>query len=365
MREQTPIESLSASAWRVPNEGGPESDGTLTWADTEFVVVELEAAGERGMGYSYTAAAPARALIEGKLAEVVCGEDVFDIPRLWRRMNEVVRNVGRPGLGMMSIAAVDVALWDLKARLLGVPLATLWGRARSSVPAYASGGFVNMDDRQLASQLEHWRGSGFEAIKIKIGNGVEDDARRVARARDVIGGGVRLMVDANGAYDVRTALALIERLRPYDVSWLEEPVSSDDLPGLAWLRDRAPVGMAIAAGEYGWDVHYFRHMLEAGAVDVLQADATRCGYTGFLEVSALGTAFFTPLSAHCAPALHAPICQAAPMLRHMEYFHDHVRIESMLFQGTPEARAGSLESDPGAAGHGLALDRGAAEPYRL
>ena len=113
-------------------------------------------------------------------------------------------------------------------------------------------------------------------------------------------------------------------------------MSSDDLDGLRLLRDRAPAGMEIAAGEYGYDPFYFRRMLEAGAVDVLQADATRCGgITGFLKAAAIADASHMPLSAHTAPALHLHVCCAAPRLRHLEWFHDHVRIEQVLFDGAP------------------------------
>jgi L-alanine-DL-glutamate epimerase-like enolase superfamily enzyme len=122
------------------------------------------------------------------------------------------------------------------------------------------------------------------------------------------------------------------------------------------MRDRAPAGMDIAGGEYGYEPFYFRRMLEAGAVDVLQADATRCGgYTGFLRAAALADAFGIPLSSHCAPALHLPVCCAAPRLRHMEWFHDHVRIERAVFDGAPVPRDGAIEPDLERAGHGLAF----------
>lgn len=359
------IDEVTASAFRVPTENGAEEDGTLRWQATELVTVEAQAQGQRGFGYSYTAGAPARELVQGKLASCLLGENALSLPQHWRRMNDVMRNIGRPGLGMMAISAVDQALWDLKAKLLDLPLVELWGEARPFSLAYASGGFVNQNDKELEEQLNQWLDAGFTYVKIKIGTDVEEDAHRVALAREVIGDSVQLMVDANGAYDPRTALALIKKIQPFDVCWLEEPVSSDDLNGLRWLRDRAPAGMAIAAGEYGWDLHYFRQMLSTGAVDVLQADATRCGYTGFYQLASLCAAFSIPLSAHCAPAVHAPLCCSIPAFRHLEYFHDHVRIESMIFDHHSDLKEGTISPTRNIPGHGVSLNREAAEPYRL
>ncbi|HET8882023.1 MAG TPA: enolase C-terminal domain-like protein [Solimonas sp.] len=350
------IETLRVHACRIATDG-EECDGTLCWTATELVIVELGAGDVTGFGYSYTQAAPAAALIDDKLADIVRGADAFDLPALWQRMSAALRNLGRPGLASMALAAVDIALWDLKARLLGVPLAQLFGCARASVPVYGSGGFTNDDDARLAAQLGGWVRDGIRAVKMKIGRNPDDDPRRVRLARETVGADVALMVDANGALDRVTALALAHELARFDVCWFEEPVSSDDVDGLRWLAERAPPGMAIAAGEYGWDARYFHRLLQSGAVGVLQADATRCGYTGFLQVATLCDSLQVPLSAHCAPAIHVPVCAAATRLRHLEYFHDHTRIESRLFDGIPALRDGALAPDLSRPGHGLALRR--------
>ena len=358
------IEELTVEAYRIPTDL-PEADGTLAWDATEVVMVWVHAGGKIGVGYSYTAALAAGLLIKSQLEPCLAGVNAFDLPLLWQRMNNCLRNTGRPGLGMMAIAAVDQALWDLKAKLLGVPLVSLWGQVRQSVPVYASGGFTSYSSRQLREQLEGWLEQGFTAVKIKLGTGLEEDLDRVKMARTTLGTGVALMVDTNGAYHPRTAMELIDRLREYDVCWLEEPVSSDDLAGLSWLRDRAPAGMAIAAGEYGWDAHYFQRMLAANAVDTLQADATRCGYTGFIQAAHLGEAHHIPLSAHCAPRVHAPLCTSLPGLRHLEYFHDHVRIERLLFEENLPLHGGELWPERNLPGHGLTMNRKAASAYRI
>jgi L-alanine-DL-glutamate epimerase-like enolase superfamily enzyme len=358
------VQAIDVACYRIPTDA-PEGDGTLRWSETELVVVHVEAGGMVGMGYSYTAALPAARLILDKLSPAVVGRCVYDIPALWGEMNDRLRNIGRPGLGLMAIAAVDQALWDLKARLLDLPLSALWGRARASIPIYGSGGFVTYSAVRLQRQLEGWLEQGLTSVKIKVGDDLDQAEQRVVLAREVIGPQIHLMVDANGACRAREALALAERLGEHRVCWFEEPVSSDDIEGLRWLRDRVPEDMAIAAGEYGWDSQYFRRMLQAGAVDVLQVDATRCGYTGFLHAAELCAAFNVPLSAHCAPALHTSLCVAVPGVRHAEYFHDHVRLEDMLFDSGDSLHGGELWPDLDRVGHGIELRRADAEPYQI
>ena len=365
MAEQGPlIEAVNASAYRVPAEG-TRGDGTCHWNATELLVVQIRAGEQVGWGYSYTGALAGVALVREALAPSVMGSRAMDLPSLWLRMNQSLRNIGRPGLGLMAISAMDIALWDLKGKLFNASLSTLWGNARGGVPVYGSGGFTTYTDEQLQSQLADWLQLGFRAVKIKLGLSLDEDIRRVELARKAVGPDVDLMVDANGAYDPRTALKLIDQLQHRDVCWLEEPVSSDNLEGLRWLRDRAPSGMAIAAGEYGWCGLYFRRMLEAHAVDVLQADATRCGYTGFIQAAHLCEAFQVPLSAHCAPAAHTVLCAAVPNFKHLEYFHDHVQLEHQLFEHLPDVRNGKLWPNRERPGHGLVFRAEQAAPFQL
>jgi L-alanine-DL-glutamate epimerase-like enolase superfamily enzyme len=356
------ISSVRASLFVVPTDR-PESDGTLEWDKTGLVVVEVVAGGTTGLGYSYADGATAT-LVREKLAEVVVGRGAFEIPALHARMVQSIRNLGRAGVASMAISAVDTALWDAKAKLHGVALVTLLGRARASVPAYGSGGFTSYSLAQLAEQVETWSAAGFRLTKIKVGRVPQDDPERVQIATQKLGPGKQLFVDANGAYRRKEALVLADEFAARGVTWFEEPVSSDDLEGLRLLRDRAPAGMAIAAGEYGYEPFYFRRMLDAGAVDILQADATRCGgVTGFLAAHALCDAVGVPLSSHCAPALHAPLACALTRVCHVEYFHDHQRIERMLFDGAPEPVDGTLAPDGRRPGLGLELKRQDAQRY--
>jgi L-alanine-DL-glutamate epimerase-like enolase superfamily enzyme len=350
------IERIEAHAYTIPTDR-PEADGTLSWDSTTIVVVEAAGGGESGLGYTYSHGSIAK-LITEKLGPTGRSCDALDPGAAWDAMQRVVRNFGRGGLAAMAISAVDTALWDLKAKLLGLPLAVLLGQRREKVPVYGSGGFTSYDDATLREQFTGWAEAGCAWVKMKVGSDPADDPRRVAVAKAAIGDRA-LFVDANGAYGHKQALELAEVFAAEaDVRWFEEPVSSDDLAGLGEIRSRAPATMEIAAGEYGFDADYFRRMIGAGAVDVLQADVTRCGgYTGFLRVAALCEAHHVPLSAHCAPALHLPVACAAPRLRHLEWFHDHVRIEGMLFDGAPAVVGGAIRPDLTRPGIGLALKR--------
>lgn len=358
------IERIDVSAYSIPTDS-PESDGTYEWNKTTLVLAKATAGGEWGVGYSYADLATAR-LIQDTLAEIVAGRDAFDIPGAWVAMVQSVRNLGRPGIASMAISAVDTALWDLKARLLDVSLVALLGGVRGAVPVYGSGGFTSYGRAQLQKQLAGWVESGIKRVKMKIGRQPSQDVVRVRAAREAIGQDAELFVDANGAYSRKQALSQAGAFAELGVTWFEEPVPSDDLDGLRLMRDRSPGGMDIAAGEYGYDALYFRRMLEAGAVDVLQADATRCaGITGFLQVGALCAAASLPLSAHCAPSLHAHPCCAVPALRHVEYFHDHARIEHLLFDGVLTPVEGCLRPDRARPGMGLEFKQVDAAKYAV
>jgi L-alanine-DL-glutamate epimerase-like enolase superfamily enzyme len=356
------LEELEVAAYRIPTDV-PEADGTLSWDATTIVVVHAHGGGEHGIGYTYADLATAR-LIGEHLAEVVRGADALAPQRAWWAMTRAVRNVGRAGVAAMAISAVDTALWDLKARLLELPLARLLGAVHERVPVYGSGGFTSYPLNRLQAQLAGWVQDGIPRVKMKIGSRPGEDLARVRAAREAIGGDAALFVDANGAYSRKAALEFAERFAAHGVSWFEEPVSSDDLEGLRLLRDRAPAGMDIAAGEYGYEPGYFRRMLAAGAVDVQQADATRCGgITGWLAVAALCEAHGIELSAHCAPQLHAHAGCAVGPLRHLEYFHDHARAERILFDGALAPVEGALQPDPGRPGLGIELRAQDAERF--
>jgi L-alanine-DL-glutamate epimerase-like enolase superfamily enzyme len=341
-----------ARAYRAPTEA-PESDGTLEWDATTIVVTRVDDGELRGLGYSY-ADATAAALIESTLAPLLADADPMAPPRAWAAMRRAVRNIGRQGIASMAIAAVDIALWDLRAKRLGLALVDAIGARREEIAGYGSGGFTSLAGEELAAQLRGWAEAGFAAVKMKVGRDPGADRERLATARAAIGPDVALMVDANGAFDPREALRQAELYAEHGVVYLEEPVSSEDLEGLAWLRDRVPDGIAIAAGEYLWDAAEARRM--APCVDVLQADVTRCaGITGTLALDGIAAAHGIPFSAHCAPQVSAHLCCAMESAVHLEYFHDHARLEPLLFEGTIDPRGGALRPNRHRFGLGLSL----------
>jgi L-alanine-DL-glutamate epimerase-like enolase superfamily enzyme len=346
------VEKVEARAYAVPTEA-PESDGTLEWDATTIVVVEVEGGGERGLGYTYSHASAA-AVVDSVLAPLVEGADPMAPPKVWEAMRRAVRNIGFTGIAAMAVSGVDIALWDLRAKLLGLSLADSLGRVRDGIAAYGSGGFTSLEGDDLAAHLGGFLDQGFGAMKMKVGRDPDADRRRLATAREAIGPDVALMVDANGAFGRREALRQAETYAEFGVVYLEEPVSSEDLEGLAWLRDRLPAGIEIAAGEYLWDVAEAARM--ALSVDVLQADVTRCGgITGVLRLDGICAAAGTPFSAHCAPQASAHLCCAMQSAASVEYFADHARLEPMLFDGAIQPVAGRLRPDPDRPGLGLTL----------
>jgi L-alanine-DL-glutamate epimerase-like enolase superfamily enzyme len=347
-----PIQKVEVSCFRVPTDF-PESDGTFDWSHTTIVLVHATAAGKHGLGYTYANMATAK-LVQESLAAVVTGMDSLSVQAAYMAMWRTIRNLGRPGICSMAISAVDCALWDLKAKLLELPLVALLGQVRPGAQIYGSGGFTSYSDEQLAAQLSGWVHQGIRQVKMKIGRDASRDIERVRVAREAIGPEPELFVDANGAYGSKLAIQQAQAFTEVGVRWFEEPVSSDDLDGLRFVREHAPAMMEIAAGEYGYDIFYFRRMLDAKAVDVLQADVTRCGgITSLMEIAALCQAHNILLSGHTAPSQHVhPACAIVPF-KNLEYFHDHVRIERMFFDGLPQLSNGELRPDLSRPGTGL------------
>ena len=352
----TAISAVRTSVFRFPTPT-PEADGTFAWDATTAVTVEVDAGEWTGLGWTYSSPAAA-AVIADELAPVLTGGDAVDVPGAWQAMHRAGRNLGTRGLFAQALSAVDIALWDLKARLLDAPLADLFGRVRDRVPVYGSGGFTTFDDTQLAEQVAGWQVAGCTAMKIKIGESwgsrTERDLERVSRLRELAGDDAELMVDANGGYSPGQARRVGRILDELGVVWFEEPVSSDDVPTLALLR--GVLRCDVAAGEYVADVRDAARLIPS--VDCLQLDVTRCGgYTGWLRCAALAAAAGLEVSGHCAPALHAPVAAAVPRLRHVEWFADHARLEPLLADGVPRVVDGAMV--PGdAMGHGMTLAAG-------
>ncbi len=358
------IEDLKVAAYTIPTDG-PESDGTIEWDSTTMVLVEINAGGKSGIGYSYTDVSSAF-FINRNLKNIIVGKDAFQIPFIEKMMVDSVRNDGNCGVVSMAVSAVDNALWDLKAKILDVPLISLFGKVREDFGIYGSGGFTSYSIEKLQNQLGGWAAEGIKQVKMKIGREPGKDVERVEKAREAIGKDCALFVDANGAYNAKQALELSNKFAALDVTWFEEPVPASDLKGLHFIREHVPDKINIAAGEYGYNLRYFEQMLDAGAVDVLQADATRCGgISVFLKAGNTCEAHQLPFSSHCAPALHLHPGLSLDSFFTAEYFYDHVRIENMLFDGTQKPVKGALHADMSRPGFGLDFKYKDAEKYKV
>lgn len=358
------INDLHVSAYTIPTDY-PESDGTIQWDSTTLVLVEIEGGGRSGIGYTYADTSTAH-FIDKTLKKIIIGADCMNIPATLQSMLTTVRNDGNCGIASMAISAVDNASWDLKAKLLDLPLALLLGAVRKDFPIYGSGGFTSYPVERLQKQLGGWAEQGIKQVKMKIGRDPENDLYRVKMAKEAIGAKAELFVDANGAYSAKQAIEKAYQFSAIGVTWFEEPVPSYDLKGLNFIREHAPAQMNIAAGEYGYNLPYFESMLDAAAVDVLQADATRCGgISCFLKAGYVCEAHHLPFSSHCAPALHLHAGLSLPAFYTAEYFYDHVRIEAMLFDGTSPPVNGALHPDWSRPGLGLEFKHADAEKYKV
>jgi L-alanine-DL-glutamate epimerase-like enolase superfamily enzyme len=361
---RVPITEFKVSTYQIPTET-PESDGTLDWNATGLILVELKAGGKTGLGYSYANLAFAK-IVEELLKKVVAQGNAMDLPQLWGKLVRHVRNDGEMGGTAMAISAIDNALWDLKAKILGVSLAALFGQCRESIDAYGSGGFTDYSFEQLRTQIQNWQKTGISKFKMKIGTHVEDDAKRVHFVRECIGGEAELFVDANGAYDFQTTLLMAENFARDRVTWFEEPIPPGDVKGMKELKKRLPPGMNLAVGEYIYDFSDLAFRLGNEAEDFIQLDATRCkGMSGFIRGAAACEIAYLPVSSHCAPSIHIALACSIPNFKHLEYFYDHSRIENLLFEGVIQPKNGKLAPDLSRPGIGLEFKRADAEKYKV
>lgn len=364
VEESVGIEEVQVSTYKIPTQS-PEADGTLKWSSTTMILVEITAGGKTGLGYSFAHEGAAKVITSG-LRELLLKQNVMHIPAIVHGLKKAIRNQGMAGISMMAISAVDVALWDLKAKLLDLPLFVLLGKRRDGMLLYGSGGFTSYSNLQLKDQLGDWAGQGFRAVKMKVGSHPDKDVERVKDVRSVLSNSTEIFVDANGAYTVKQSIQMAEEFAKENVTWFEEPVSSDNVEGLRFIREHVPAKVRVVAGEYGFIPQYFKNMVSPLAVDVVQADATRCGgISGFMEVGMLCAAFQVPFSSHCAPYLHLHAAISLPSFSIAEYFFDHVRIENMLFKSSSQLKDGILIPDATAPGIGMEFKYADADKYKI
>ena len=260
MLSECTISKSEVTVYVVPTDA-PEADGTAAWDSSTMVLVRLEAGGKTGMGYTYADAATGK-VAKKLLEKVVEGRDAFEHAAILQAMFSEVRNSGEVGICAMAIAAIDNAIWDLRARVLDIPLVKLLGAVRKSIPVYGSGGFTSYDDGQLERQLGGWADQGFGMVKMKVGTHPETIRAGCEVARSAIGETFEALRGRNGAYTVTQAIALAHRFAAERCSVVRRAGQLRSSCRSAPVQERAPLGMDIAAGEYGYTAWYFKRMLE-------------------------------------------------------------------------------------------------------
>jgi L-alanine-DL-glutamate epimerase-like enolase superfamily enzyme len=306
------IERVETQYYRLPLEDfGDAGHGSID--SEELVVTRIHADGLVGHGYSYTIGRGGRAvqtLIDTDLAPFLLGQDAENVEALWGLMWQRMLYVGRGGLVSFAIAALDIALWDLRGLRTGRPLYALLGGASRPIPAYGSGVDLPKPPSDLLRQVEGFLARGLPGVKVKVGRSPEEDVARVAAVRQLIGEKVDLMVDANMAWSVEEAERRGERLREYDLLWLEEPLVPEDVAGHRRLREQ--LGVPIAVGESLHSPAEFNAYVAGQAVDVVQIDpVTNGGITASAKVLALADAAGLKTSSHYCDELSAHLLCAS------------------------------------------------------
>ncbi|MCG8354116.1 MAG: mandelate racemase/muconate lactonizing enzyme family protein [Kiloniellales bacterium] len=359
------ITSIEADHLRIELPAPLEDSTHGRMTHFELITVRLrDEQGTEGLGYSYTVGAGGGAvhsLIERDLAEVIRGQDESRIESLWERMWWHLHFVGRGGPASFAIAAIDVALWDLKARQQNVPLWRLLGGHDPQVAAYAGGIDLHMPIDELLAQTEANLAQGIRAIKMKVGRDrLSEDVERVAAMREMLGPDVPLMVDANMRWRIDQALEASRRLAAYQLFWLEEPIAPDDIAGHVRIEREAP--LPIAAGENLHSLTEFRQLIAAGGVSFPEPDVATCGgITVWMKVAHLAEAHDLPVTSHGVHDLHVHLLAAVPNKSFLEIhgFGLERFIEQPMTFADGKARA------PDRPGHGIAFDWGALAPFHV
>ncbi len=353
----------------------PMDRGAVAWSnvfldrDIEYVVVTIRTSeGHEGVGYCIGSPFAGSGgfiadAVDDLLAPILIDSEAVEIERLWEEMSFQTMLVGRGGAAFRAIAAVDIALWDLLARAVGRPLCDLFGRFRSRVPTYASGGYyyssdLDTDIGKLEEEVSRHMDLGFKAVKLKIGRfSAADDRKRIVRVMETVGPDVLVAVDANNAWrDAATAVNYLRQIDDLGLWWIEEPVLPDQMSASARIAEKLMT--PIATGEIETTKSACARLIELGAAQILQTDATVAGgVTEWRKIAALAAGHDVQLAPHWAADIHLPLAAATPNVMTVEYFHDHVGIlnfEKLLAEG-PILDQGELvvRESPG---HGILFD---------
>jgi len=298
-------------------------DAIQSFVSQETPIVRItDADGAVGTGYSYTIGTggpSAMELLKRTLAPALIGREALEIERIWRDLLFLTHATSVGAITSIALAAIDTALWDLKARKLGLPLHLLAGGAQPSVRLYTTeGGWLHLEQQALIEDALRARAEGFGGAKLKVGRPVREDVARIAAVRDAVGDGFEIFTDANQAFAVDEAIRRVRHYEPLDIGWLEEPLPADDIEGHRRLSDHT--SLPIAVGESLYSAAHFREYLERHACSVVQVDVGPIGgITPWLKVAHMAEAFNIAVSPHFLMELHVSLCAAVPNARWVEY----------------------------------------------
>lgn len=310
-----------------------------------------------GLTYNEIGGEATKTLIEKSIAPKIIGKDVFCTEDIWNDLFQYLRGVGRKGLTFCAISAVDIALWDLKGKILNMPLNRLWGSTcKTEVPVYASGGWTSYSDDELLEEIQQFVNDGYTKVKFKVGSkgGIHDDLRRLRKVRDTFGAGLEIMLDANNCWDAATAIRFADRAKECDIAFLEEPVFADDIGGLRRFREASVV--PLATGEHEYTKFGARELLERGATDIVQIDSCRTGgFTEMLKIAAMTQAWNVKFAPHAMEFINLHLLSTYPNALYAERLYLFNELWDNVFVDLPKIKDGYVEVPQGP-GHGLKLN---------
>lgn len=337
------------------------ADATRKIETLGFVIVRIITDdGQEGIGITYNEVGgeATAELIRRTMVPRLIGRDPLETEVIWQEFFHYLRGVGRKGLTYCALSAVDIALWDLKGKLLGVPVYKLLGGNSTRVPVYASGGWTSYSDDELVAEVTGMVAMGYTAVKFKVGvsggTNLRRDAERVRKVREAVGPDIRLMIDANNCFDAARAVQLANRIREFDIFFFEEPVLADDIPGLA--RFRRGTDIPLATGEHEYTKFGVRDLLVNEATDIVQVDGARVGgYTELIKCAALTQAWNVKFAPHAMEHVHLHFAAATPNVLFLERLLIFEGVSDKIFKNAPAPVDGIMEI-PDLPGLGLALD---------
>ena len=323
--------------------------------------------GIEGLGTSAGSTA-VQAVVEDSLKGVLIGEDPFNIEKLWNLMFWTVRGVGRKGIAFCAISALDIALWDLKAKALNLPLYRLLGPYTDTVPVYGSGGWTNFSESELVAEQVGYVERGFPRVKMKVGKDFgmseDEDVKRLAAVRKAVGDDVEIYVDANNGYYAKQAIRMSQIFEQFDVKWFEEPVLADDIEGLSVISQSTTI--PVATGEHEYTKYGFKELIVRGGADIVQPDIGRVGgVTEWMKVAHIAHGFNLPVAPHAYQLIHLHVACATPNLKVVEYLGVSDKSDRVWYTEFPEPVNGMWSPYPDRPGLGLELDPAAVKKFKV